>query len=294
MEYLMAVVEERSFTRAAQRLGITQPALSHQVRALEREVGQPLLERLPSTVRLTPMGRAYVPHAATALRAVAEGRRAAGPGVEEPVRLEVATLFSLAQGVLPPAIRAWRRRFPDAEIHLREFANMEELGAYMALGVADLGVAQVPPRWAGPVHQLGSEDLVIVLAADDPLAADDGPLDLRLLADRSWVLYTADNMLAPVLERACAEAGFTPRAATRTRHTAAAARLAASGLGPTLVPRSIVDADLEVAVRRVDPPLSREIAAFSPAGTGEEVAAFVEALDRYGAPRLRGRARTPG
>ena len=292
MEYLMAVVEERSFTRAAQRLGITQPALSHQVRALEREVGQPLLERLPSTVRLTPMGRAYVPHAATALRAAAEGRRAAGPGGgAERVRLEVVTLFSLAQGVLPPAIRAWRARFPDAEIHLREFANMDELGAYMALGVADLGVAQVPPRWSGPVHQLGSEDLVIVLAADDPLAAEDGPLDLRLLADRSWVLYTADNMLAPVLDRACAEAGFTPRAAARTRHTAAAARLAASGLGPTLAPRSIVDAELEVAVRPVDPPLSREIAAFSPAGTGEEVAAFVEALDRYGVPRLRGRGR---
>src|SRR4051794_41948583 len=81
MEYLVAVVEEGSFTRAAQRLFVSQPALSHQVKALERSVGGPLLERQPSAVHLTPMGRAFLPHAVAAGRAAEEaGGGARGGG----------------------------------------------------------------------------------------------------------------------------------------------------------------------------------------------------------------------
>ena len=63
MEYLIAVVDEGSFTRAAERLFVSQPALSHQVKALEESVGGALLERLPHSVQLTPLGRAFLPHA---------------------------------------------------------------------------------------------------------------------------------------------------------------------------------------------------------------------------------------
>jgi DNA-binding transcriptional LysR family regulator len=293
MEYLLAVVDERSFTRAAHRLGMSQPALSHQVRALEREVGQPLLERLPSSVRLTPMGRAYVPHAAGALRAATRARRVGQPPTD--VRLRIATLYSLSQGVLPPAIRAWRTRYPGAEIDVREFPNLDELAAYMALGVADVGVGPVPRDWVGSVDPLGPEDLVLVLAPDDPVVAGGAEeVALEELADRSWVLYTADNMMSAVIEQACAAAGFSPRAAARTRHTAAAVQFAAAGLGPTIAPRSIIEADLPAAVLRVDPPLRREIAAFSAEGTGEVTASFLDAVRRYGAPRLSGRRARDG
>ncbi|NBH11437.1 LysR family transcriptional regulator, partial [Amycolatopsis sp. SID8362] len=67
LEYLVTVVDTGSFTRAAEQLHVTQPALSHQMRALERGLGGPLLERLPRAVRLTPMGRAMLPHARAAL-----------------------------------------------------------------------------------------------------------------------------------------------------------------------------------------------------------------------------------
>jgi DNA-binding transcriptional LysR family regulator len=67
LEYLVTVVDEGSFTRAAELLHVTQPALSHQIRALERDAGGALLERLPRSVRLTPMGRAMLPHARAAL-----------------------------------------------------------------------------------------------------------------------------------------------------------------------------------------------------------------------------------
>src|SRR5256885_15624737 len=82
LECFVAVVAEGSFTRAADLLHVTQPGLSHQFQALEREVGGPLLERLPRKVRLTPAGRAMLPHARASLAhadlAGAAARRASG------------------------------------------------------------------------------------------------------------------------------------------------------------------------------------------------------------------------
>ncbi|MEU8192516.1 LysR family transcriptional regulator [Microbispora amethystogenes] len=79
LEYLVAIVDEGSFTRAAELLHVSQPALSHQVGALERDFGGPLLERLPRAVRLTPMGRAVLPHARAALAGAERARCAARP-----------------------------------------------------------------------------------------------------------------------------------------------------------------------------------------------------------------------
>jgi DNA-binding transcriptional LysR family regulator len=287
MEYLLAAVEERSFTAAARRLEVAQPTLSHQVRALEATVGETLVERSAGAVHLTPAGRAYLPHAAAALRAADEARRAlhgdAGP---ERFGLRIATLYSLALGILPPAIRAWRTAHPRARVELREYANAEELAAQTALGVADVGVGPRPRRWSGPLTVLGEEELVVVLPSDDPLARR-RRLRLAALADRSWVLYATDNSLAPVVERACADAGFIPRAAVRTRHTATAVALAAAGLGPALAPRSIIEPSLQAALIRPDPPVRRELVAYTTPGRAEPAASFIALLADRGAVRRR-------
>src|SRR4051795_2689899 len=77
MQYFLAVVDEGSFTRAAERLFVSQPALSHQVKALEQSLGGALLERRPQAVHLTPLGRPSPPHAAAAVRAAEDAQRAA-------------------------------------------------------------------------------------------------------------------------------------------------------------------------------------------------------------------------
>src|SRR3954469_17881603 len=106
MEYVVAVVEEGSFTRAAQRLFVSQPALSHQIKALEQSVGGALLERQPQSVQLTPMGRAFLPHATATVHAAEEARRAArAVGQLDAGDLRIATLHSIALGVIPAAIR---------------------------------------------------------------------------------------------------------------------------------------------------------------------------------------------
>lgn len=283
MEYLLAVAEEESFTRAAQRLFVSQPALSHQVKALEQSVGGELLERQAHAVRLTPMGRAFLPHATAAVNAAEEARRAArAVGQLEAGELRIATLHSIALGVVPAAIRAWRLAHPQVSFELREYVNVEQLTDQMRLGVADVAVSSAPRGWDGPVRSLGAEELVLVVAVDDPLLHGGRKrVALERLADRPWVLYSTDNGLAPVVIEACAAAGFMPRAAVRTHHTATAVQLAAAGLGPALVPENVVEPGFAGALLRPDPPVRRELVAFSPARPSPLVTAFTDVLAEH-------------
>ncbi|MFE2721786.1 LysR substrate-binding domain-containing protein [Kitasatospora sp. NPDC059327] len=281
LEYLVTVVDTGSFTRAAALLHVTQPALSHQVRALERAVGGTLLERLPRAVRLTPMGRAVLPHARAALadaeRLRGAARLTAGLDGGE---LELATVYSISLGILPPVLRAWRRLHPRVRIRLREYAHNDELRAAMAAGQADVAVGTPPPDWEGPIRELGVEEFVLALPAEPDEAAEGRTVRLADLSGRDWVHYAPGNGLADLLDEACAEAGFRPRAAVRTEQTAAAPLLAAAGLGPALVPANIVPPGFDGLVRRPEPPVRRPLAAYARTRPDPLTAAFVELLAR--------------
>lgn len=280
LEYFVTVVDESSFTKAAELLHVTQPALSHQIRTLERSAGGPLLERLPRTVRLTPTGRAMLPHARAALadaeRARCAARQAAGLEVGE---LQIATLYSLTLGVLPAALRRWRQTHPDVGIRLFEHRHTEELVEAMNAGEADVAVGPEPTDWSGVTRTLGTEELVVVVASDDPAATGDS-IKLQDLADRAWVHYAPGHGLADVLDHACAQAGFEPRIAVRTEQTAAAPALAAAGLGPALVPDNILDGNLPRGshVLRLDPPVRRTLTAYTRGEPDPLAAAFIDVL----------------
>ncbi len=278
LEYLVTVVDLGSFTKAAELLHVTQPALSHQIRALERSAGSPLLERLPRAIRLTPTGRAMLPHARAALadaeRARCAARQAAGLEVGE---LQIATLYSISLGILPAALKAWRRSHPEVGIRLFEHRHTDELIEAMGSGQADLAVGPTPARWSGSIRVLGEEELVVVVASDDP-AAKRKTIRLKELADRSWVHYTPGHGLADVLDAACARAGFEPRVAVRTEQTAAAPSLAAAGLGPALVPSNILPRGFDGHVLRPQPPVHRTLTAYTRGTPDPLAAAFIEVL----------------
>ncbi|NIH78394.1 LysR family transcriptional regulator [Amycolatopsis viridis] len=280
LEYLVTIVDTGSFTRAAELLHVTQPALSHQVRALERATGGPLLERLPRSVRLTPMGRAMLPHAratlAAAQKSVSAARQAAGLQCGE---IMVATVYSLSLGVLPPVLKAWRRAHPGVHVRLFEHRHAGELAEAMAQGQADLAVGPEPSDWDGPVHPLGEEEFVVVVSPDDPAA---GATRVRLadLADREWVHYAPGNGLADLLDQVCGAAGFQPRAAVRTEQTAAAPSLAAAGLGPALVPANVLPARFPGHLLRPDPPVRRAVTAYTRPAADPVTSAFTDLLRR--------------
>ncbi|MFJ2862691.1 LysR substrate-binding domain-containing protein [Kitasatospora sp. NPDC087314] len=282
LEYLVTVVDTGSFTQAAELLHVTQPALSHQIRALESSLGGPLLERLPRAIRPTPMGRAVLPHARAALaeseRLHAAARRAAGL---EGGELEVATVYSVSLGILPPVLRAWRRQHPGVRIRLREFAHADHLQAEMAAGQADLAIGPSPAGWEGPIRDLGIEEFVIVLPSDDLLAGEPpGPLALAALADHAWVRYAPGNGLADLLDQACRQAGFTPITAVHAEQTSAAPLLAAAGLGPALVPANIVPLDFDGLLRLPDPPVRRTLTAYTRTRPDPLTTTFADLLAR--------------
>ncbi|MFJ3841723.1 LysR family transcriptional regulator [Streptomyces sp. NPDC090054] len=279
-EYLVTVVDTGSFTRAAELLHVSQPTLSNQVKALERMAGGPLLERLPRSVRLTPMGRAVLPHARAALadaeRARGAARRAAGL---EGGEILVATVYSITLGVLPPVLRCWHGSHPEVGIRLLEFRHARELRAAMAAGRADLAVGPVPEDWEGPVRELGTEEFVVVLPTGDPAPADQrGRIRLADLADREWVQYAPGNGLAEILESACVAAGFRPRVTVRTEQTAAAPLLAAAGLGPALVPANLLPPGFTDRRLQPDPPIRRILCAYTRPEPDPLTTAFVDTL----------------
>ena len=191
--------------------------------------------------------------------------------------LEIATVRSLAVGVLPAVIAEFRARHPGVRIWLREFGHRERMNEAVLAGLSDIAVGPRPADWKGQLLALGWEEFVIVLPKDDPLAADGEPVSLRQLADRGWVLYEPGHGLNDVVLFACAQAGFTPRPSLRTGQAEAAVRLAASGLGVALVPVNLVPDHLERTIRHLRQPIVRQLAAYTRTHFSPAAAAFAEA-----------------
>ena len=290
-EYFLAVVDEGSFTRAAERLYVTQPGLSQQVATLERELGGSLFGRLPRTVALTPTGRALLPHARAAVdaahRASAAARAVSGSDGGE---LRIATVHSAGLGLLPPVLRLWHAENPEVAVRLFEHRHPEALTTAMLAGQADVAVGPAPPTWKGRLRSLGSEEMVLVLppapadpepGTDDPFAPRAGEIPLERFRETRWVQYAPDHALADVLVEACDRVGFRPRVAVRTEQTAVAPLLAAAGIGPALVPAAVVPPGFTGRVARPVPAVRREVAAYTGPEPDRLTSRFVTLLARH-------------
>ncbi|QHC61329.1 LysR family transcriptional regulator [Rathayibacter festucae] len=277
-EYLLRVVDTGSFTGAADELGVTQPGLSQQIRALERELGGRLLDRLPRAVALTPLGRAVL---APARAVVADAQRALAAAADVVAArtgtIDVVTVTSIGLGVLPGVLEIWLQEHPGASVTVLEHQSVDAVVSAMSAGAGDVAIAPMPRAWTGPSRLIGREEFVVVGRAGHPLA-DGGPVDLAALADEPWVHFTPEHGLAGVLDRYAAEAGFTPRVALRTPQTAAVPRFAAAGVGLGLVPRNILDGGFHGVVLPLHPARTRAVRAFTRADPDPLVAAFIETV----------------
>jgi DNA-binding transcriptional LysR family regulator len=288
IEYWVAAVDEGSFGRAARRMHVSQPSLSQQVKVLEAELGGQLFERLPDGIRLTPAGKEFLPHARNAVAASHRAVRAARAALEmKSGELEIATVRSIAAGILPDLIHDWRERFPGASVRLQEFTHRKLAENSVAEGGADMGVGPPPPGWRGPIHRLGWEELVVILPSDDAAAAGEA-IRLDSLADREWVLFHPENGMSDLIISACQSAAadpFTPMPAVYTSQVETATRLAAAGVGPTLVPANVVSSGLRGRVLPCVPPVGRELAVYARAELSPQAAAFLELMTEKDWPR---------
>jgi DNA-binding transcriptional LysR family regulator len=275
------VARQRSFSRAGEALSLTQPAVSQQVAALERQLGVRLLERGPGGPAPTEAGALLLAHAdAVADRLAQADAQVAELAASERETLRVGAFPSALATVVPGAIVRLREALPELQVEAGE-ASGEQLGEMVAAGELHAAMcfqdADLPPRQPDGTerHELGDEAMLAVLAADHPLAGRER-LTIADLADETWTAPSRDHLIY----RACVEAGFEPRIAFVTRDVLAARGLVASGLAVTLMPALLAAGLPDVAMRPLDGPQPhRSLYALTPAaGARPSALAFVEAL----------------
>jgi len=272
LSYFVAVAEEGQVTRAAARLSVAQPAVSAQLRRLERELGEPLFHRDQRGVRLTGAGEAFLPHARAALAAAERGRDAI-------MSLRGLLTGSLRVGVVRPvdrrfaaALGEFHRAHPAVAIAVVEQHN-EPLLEALANGEVDVALVGTARRPPSPIHTrvIAAEPLVLGVRHDHPLARR-RTVTLATLREEPMITLTRESGLRAVLENACREAGFSPRIAVEAGELRGLAELAAEGLGVAIAPRSAFDGADVAVVRFTRPALQRRTAlawdpeARSPAG----------------------------
>lgn len=242
--YFVAVAEERHITRAAARLGIQQPPLSQQIRALEAELQVQLLRRKPRGIELTRAGEAFFAEARQVLeqaeRAIAAARRTA-TGELGRVGLGFTSSASFHPFV-PRVIRAYREAHPLVALSLEESGTGELVEALQAERLEAAFVRSPIAAAAGiAIHSVLEEPMAAVLPEGHKLAAGDSPLALAALASEIFILYR--RPLGPGLYdaiiAACQRAGFSPQIGQEAPRMLATLSLVAAGLGVTLVPHSM-------------------------------------------------------
>jgi DNA-binding transcriptional LysR family regulator len=246
LEYLVAVAEEASFTKAARRVHVAQPGVSAQIRRLERELGHELLDRSGRTVRVTEVGRSVLPHARAALAAVAAARTAVDD-LAGLVRGHVAVgmVTACASLDLTDLLAGFNRLHPGVEISLSE-GNSDQLVQGLRESTLDLAwVGLAGSRPTGIETQvLIDEGHVAAVPFDDALAAK-AAIRLSALRERALISMPAGTGLRTCLDDACAAAGFEPRVALEASAPNIIAELAARGLGVAILPESVAAAYAE-------------------------------------------------
>lgn len=246
LRYFLAVVHERSVSRAAERLGMTQPPLSTAIAQLERELGVPLLERHPRGVEPTEAGRDLAERAGLILQtleAATTAVRAVGTG--ERGRLTIATSPAVAQDLLPSLLRHFDESSPDVQTEIHDAADPEVVDRVRKRD-SDVGLTYCTRT--AELERLVARDLEVALIRREPLVAvsagGPGPASVAIgsLAAERWVLptgYDGFPGLAEAVRRAWARAGVEPTGRRSVASPVTAVRMVAAGAGVTLVPASL-------------------------------------------------------
>src|ERR671914_2400144 len=240
LRYLVALADERHFTRAAARLHIAQSALSQQVRRLEDELGLALVDRTTRHVALTSAGERL---GARARRAIAEVEAATAElsdlsGIRTG-RVVIGAMRSTGPYDLSALLAAYHSLHPGVELLVREEPSevmLQRLHAD-ALDVAFLAVNRLDPGPDIRLHPLLSEPLVALLAPGHRLAGR-RRIDMAELRDERFVVFGEGGSLRRIVVQGAREAGFEPALAFESTESARIRAIASRGLGVALLPAS--------------------------------------------------------
>lgn len=239
LRYFVEVAEREHISEAAEHLHVAQSAVSRQIANLEDELGTVLFERVGRNVKLTPIGKIFLEHSVTALKAIDFAIKQ----VEEyldPAKgtIKIGFPTSLASYVLPTVISAFKKEYPDVSFHLRQgsYRYLIEAVKNRELNLAFLGPVPAKDESINTMI-LFSENIHALLPANHPLAKKE-KLNLVDLRKENFVLFPEGYILNEVVVDACKAAGFVPTVTSEGEDMDALKGLVAAGIGITMLPES--------------------------------------------------------
>lgn len=244
LRYFVAVAETGSFTRAAEREGVTQPTLSEQVIRLEGKkhgVGRRLFDRLGRKVVLTDAGQELLGRAQAILAAVDEAERAVRDSAEGG-RLRIGAIPTIAPFVIPSAVDRFAKTHSGVQLQIQE-DRTERLLADLLAGDLDVGVMALPIRDERlHVEKLHSEPLVMALPAKHRLAAKT-EVKLADVMDEPFILLDDMHCLGDQVLSFCRRGGVEPKVVCRGEQIATLLAMVATGQGVSVVPEMAAAGD---------------------------------------------------
>ena len=256
----VSIVQLGGFTRAADRLNRSQPAVSRRIGLIEQELGAPLLERVRSGVTLTEAGRAFLPFAEAVLAAVEDGRQAVRASIGDTAgTVSLALVGTLADTHIVGVLRKFAQRSKSVDLDLRT-ATSQEVSDLVRRGEVTLGLRYFDDgRGDLASRVVGAETMRVICAPDHPGAGKQ--LTRRQLAGERWVGFPAARgreSFGKILERQLAGAGLDGAKITVIDSLTAQKRLVEAGFGIALVPESSVRDELRLgSLREIDLPAVR-------------------------------------
>lgn len=243
----VATADRGSFSQAAEQLHLTQPAISKRIAALEQRAGHLLFDRVARQISLTDAGRTLLPYARAVLQGVEDGQRALSHLTDQiGGRLSIGTSHHIGLHRLPPVLKHFTQQYPDVDLDIHfmdsEIACQDVLAGKLELGIVTLPLEVLPHL---EQRRIWPDPLAVVVAPEHPLA---GKRRVHLADLATWpaVLPDAATYTHRIVKAALNHHGVSPRIRLATNYLETLKMLAATGLGWSVLPLSMVDASLRV------------------------------------------------
>jgi LysR family hydrogen peroxide-inducible transcriptional activator len=262
LRYVCAIADTGNFSRAAERCQIAQPSLSQQVLKLEEDLGAKLFDRLGRSVRLTEVGRAFIPHARAILEQMDVARASVSDkNADSRGSVAVGVIPTVAPYLIPSYTAAFAKKYPEAKLRI-----VEETTSILVEGLRDLSIdvaiLALPLRHKDlELFPIRTEPLFAVMRRDHPRASAES-LALKDLRGESFVMLRDGHCFRDLSIATCTRAHITPNIAFESSQFSSLLGMVAAGVGVSLVPEMAIDRNVGCRyVRLSDTQATRTIVA---------------------------------
>ncbi|MNI24981.1 HTH-type transcriptional regulator CynR [compost metagenome] len=241
LEYFMTLSQELHFTRSAEKLGITQPSLSQQIRLLEHEVGMPLFDRIGKKTMLTEAGKALQHHGYNVFHELSQARAVISElqGLKRGT-LKIGSLLTVVNYLLPPTVMGFHNSYPNVELSVLGLRTGDIYNGLLQ-NELDLGIVFLPMEHedleAVPLYK---EHLALAVSKDHSLAQTSF-VTLDILKDTPSVLLPNTYFLRQVINEQCQSLAFMPQPVLEMTTMESIINMVGKGIGVTILPKAYLD-----------------------------------------------------